>query len=121
VAWCALFLPACEQSQRSTSGPVPQRGYLWQGRGKGAMIVPEPNAREAAMVAGIEIYAVQNLRQTFQFVRGETTLQPGRGDLSEFFATQQNYEVAFADVKGQGHVKRTVEVAVAGEHNILRF
>src|SRR3982751_3756013 len=62
-------------------------------RGKRAMIVPEPNAREAAMVEGIEIYAVRNLRQTFQFVRGETTLQPERGDLSEFFATHQNYDV----------------------------
>ncbi len=42
-----------------------------------------------------------------------------RGDLSDFFATHQNYDVDFADVKGQAHVKRAVEVAVAGGHNIL--
>jgi len=88
-------------------------------RGKRAIIVPEANAREAAMVEGIEIYAVQNLRQAFQFVRGEKQLQAVPGDLSEFFASHQNYEVDFADVKGQGHVKRAVEVAVAGGHNIL--
>ena len=88
-------------------------------RGKRAIIVPEANAREAAMVDGIEIYGVQNLRQAFQFVRGETQLQPVRGDLSQFFASHQNYEFDFADVKGQGHVKRGVEVAVAGGHNIL--
>ncbi len=88
-------------------------------RGKRAMIVPAANAREAAMVAGIDIYGVENLRQAFQFVRGEKELTPVRGDWSEFFATHQSYEVDFADVKGQSHVKRAVEVAVAGGHNIL--
>ncbi|MGI8820666.1 MAG: YifB family Mg chelatase-like AAA ATPase [Chthoniobacterales bacterium] len=88
-------------------------------RGKKALFVPEVNAREAAMVAGIDIYGVQNLRQTFAFLRGEAELQPTRGDLTEFFAQHQTYEVDFADVKGQAHVKRAVEVAVAGGHNIL--
>ncbi len=88
-------------------------------RGKRAMVVPAANAREAAMVDGIEIYGVRNLRETYQFVTNEKQLEPVRGDLSEFFATHQNYDVDFADVKGQGHVKRAVEVAVAGGHNIL--
>jgi magnesium chelatase family protein len=88
-------------------------------RGKKALFVPEVNAPEAAMVSGIDIYGVQNLRQTFGFLRGETQLQPTRGDLTEFFANHQSYDVDFADVKGQGHVKRAIEVAVAGGHNIL--
>src|SRR5207342_2814955 len=67
-------------------------------RGKRAIIVPAANAREAAMVEGIDILGVQNLRETYQFVRGETELQPMRGDLTEFFATHQNYDVDFADV-----------------------
>ncbi len=88
-------------------------------RGKRALVVPEPNAHEAAMVAGIEVYGARNLRETFQFVTGEKQLTSVHGDLSEFFAAHQDYEVDFADVKGQAHVKRAVEVAVAGGHNIL--
>lgn len=88
-------------------------------KGKRAIIVPQANAREAAMVTGIDVFGVQNLRQTFEFVRGEKELAPVRDDMSEFFARHQNYEVDFADVKGQAHVKRALEVAVAGGHNIL--
>ena len=88
-------------------------------RGKRALFVPEANAREAAMVDKIDIYAVQNLRQTFGFLRGEIPLLPTKGDLTEFFASHQNYDVDFCDVKGQAHVKRAIEVAVAGGHNML--
>jgi magnesium chelatase family protein len=87
--------------------------------GKRALFVPAANAHEAAMVGKIDIYGVQNLRQTFQFLRGEVPLLPTRGDLTEFFAAHQDYDVDFSDVKGQAHVKRAIEVAVAGGHNIL--
>ena len=88
-------------------------------RGKRALFVPEANALEAAMVDKIDIYGVQNLRQTFAFLRGETPLLPTRADLTGFFAAHQSYDVDFGDVKGQRHVKRAVEVAVAGGHNVL--
>jgi magnesium chelatase family protein len=88
-------------------------------KGKRGIIVPQANAREAAMVTGIDVFGVQNLRQTYEFVRGEKQLMPVHDDMSEFFARHQNYEVDFSDVKGQAHVKRALEVAVAGGHNIL--
>jgi magnesium chelatase family protein len=88
-------------------------------RGKRALFVPEANALEAAMVDRIDIYGVQNLRQTFAFLRGETPLLPTSADLTGFFSAHQSHDVDFGEVKGQGHVKRAIEVAVAGGHNAL--
>src|ERR1041384_3625808 len=109
---------ALEGTVRPTKGVLPV-SLEARRRGKQALFVPEANALEAAMVNKIDIYGVQNLRQTFQFLRGELPLLPTRGDLTGFFATHQSYDVDFADVKGQAHVKRAIEVAVAGGHNIL--
>jgi len=71
-------------------------------RGKKALFVPEVNAREAAMVEGIDIYGVQNLRQTFGFVRGETQLEPTRGDLTDFFANHQKLRCRLQRREGTG-------------------
>src|SRR4030081_1953691 len=66
-------------------------------RGKRASFVPEANAREAAMVDKIDIYGVQNLRQTFAFLRGETPLLPTSADLTGFFSAHQSYDVDFGE------------------------
>ncbi len=88
-----------------------------QGRRK--VVVPAANAREAAMVEGIEVYGVRNLREAFEFLTGERELAPTREDLAQFFATHQQYDVDFADVRGHEHAKRAVEIAVAGGHNLM--
>src|SRR6201994_1043837 len=68
--------------------------------GRRAVVVPMENAREAAMVEGIEVYGVRNLREAFEFLTGEKTLTPIREDVTQFFAQHQNYEVDFSDVRG---------------------
>jgi len=86
-------------------------------RKKKALFVPEFNAREAAIVKGLDVYGVTSLRETFEFLKGERMLAPVKED--NFFDAHRRYDVDFADVKGQPHVKRAIEVAVAGGHNIL--
>ena len=88
--------------------------------GKKGILLPEENAKEAAMVQGVDVFPMRSLRETFEFLSGEhRLLQPFRVDLNEVFCTEQRYTVDFADVKGQESVKRAMEVAAAGGHNIL--
>ena len=85
---------------------------------KGVML-PEENAREAAMVAGIDVIPVESLEKAVSFLNRETEIEPFRLNMVDVFSNQQSYTIDFSDVKGQEHVKRALEVAAAGGHNIL--
>lgn len=89
-------------------------------QGKTALFVPAANAAEAAAVEGLTVYGVDNLRQTFEAVRGQGPFPPAeRSNVAALFRQTSALDADFSEVRGQPHAKRAVEVAVAGGHNLL--
>jgi magnesium chelatase family protein len=87
--------------------------------GKAGMLVPTENAAEAAVVSGLQVIPVQNLREAANFLEGEIKLAPAKVNITEIFNYDHTDEVDFAEVKGQESVKRALEIAAAGGHNAL--
>ena len=90
------------------------------------LVMPEENAREAAVVAGVSVYAVSTLRGAVELLaalRDESAPRPApvRIDPADLLADEGRYDVDFREVRGQLAAKRALEVASAGSHNILTF
>lgn len=83
------------------------------------LVVPEANAREAAMVSGVDVYPVKSLTDVIHFVNTGNGVAPMKVDGDTLLSDSQQHFVDFKDVRGQQTAKRALEIACAGGHNIL--
>lgn len=117
------YLIAGELSLSGKTRPV--RGALAMAllarkEGKRGLIVPAESADEAALVSGINVYPVISLDETVRFLNGEFAIEPLPSGQSCFFQTPpESQRLDFSEVKGQHAVRRAVEIAVSGGHNLL--
>jgi magnesium chelatase family protein len=84
------------------------------------LILPQENAKEAAIVRGVDVIGVENLSQVVDFLNHKLKIEPTKVDIQTFFHTDTaNYDVDFSDVQGQENIKRALEIAAAGGHNLI--
>ena len=84
------------------------------------LIVPKQNEREAAVVNNLEVYGMENILDVIKLLTGASVFEPTIVDTRrEFYEQQYQYDLDFADVRGQENVKRALEVAAAGGHNLI--
>ncbi len=104
---------------RPIRGALPIAG-LAKKMGKKGLFLPMENAREAAIVEGLQVFGISHLKEAIAHLMGETLLRPVKVNAQEEFLAQHNeHQVDFSDVKGQENIKRALEIAAAGGHNAI--
>ena len=109
---------ALEGTTRSSKG-VLSMAIAAREMGLKGIVVPAQNAAEAAVVEDLEVIAVHSLTEAVGFFSGTLKIEPTPSRIEELFDEFSQYEVDFADVRGQEMAKRAITVAAAGSHNLL--
>ncbi|KKL07960.1 hypothetical protein LCGC14_2580740, partial [marine sediment metagenome] len=103
---------------KSVNGSLPM-ALAAKKAGYQGIIVPYDNRREASVVDGISVHPVKTLSQVVDFFRGFVHIEPEKADISAIFEFDDTSEADFSEVMGQEHVKRALEIAAAGGHNLI--
>jgi magnesium chelatase family protein len=115
--YCVLGELSLDGAVRSVPGVLPV-ALSARAQGLKGILVPEANQREATVVDGLDVISVSSLHQAVEFLAGKLDCTPITMNRDELLVSSSVYDVDFQDVKGQEHVKRALEIAASGGHNV---